>query len=145
MVIVAIAALNFGAIRAAMDQGPTHERLAMGVIPMANFLAVGLLLGFRRRISRPFLLGFELFGATVLASYSIVASLFSEEVVFPYLNSVIQPLSDFFGRPHTPAELLVLYSIATLMLGLPQLVSALAGGLLFRAFGIAERPDHDHR
>src|SRR4051794_10506007 len=98
MVIVAIAALNFGAIRAVMDQGgPTNERLAMGAIPMANFLAVGLLLGFRRRMSRPFLLGFELFGATALASYSIVASLFSVEVVFPYLHSVIQPLSDFFG------------------------------------------------
>ena len=45
-------------------------------------------------------------------------------------EAVIQPLSDFFGRPHSPAELLVLYSIATVMLGLPQLVIALAGGLL---------------
>jgi hypothetical protein len=119
--------------------------MLMGCLPIGNVLAVGLLLGFRRRTSRPFLLGFELFGATALASYSIVASLFAMEVVIPYLHSVTQPLSDSFGRPYSLAQLLVLCSIVTVMLGLPQLVIALAGGLLFRKFRIAERSDQDHR
>jgi hypothetical protein len=144
MALVILVALNLGAIREYPD-GNLWELMPMGCLPIGNFLAVGLLPGFRRRTNRPFLLGFELFGATALASYSIVASLFAMEVVMPYLHLVTQPLSNCFGRrPHSPAQLLVLYSIATVMLGLPQLVIALAGGLLFRKFRIAERTDQDH-
>src|SRR5437667_5701205 len=139
MALVALVALNLGAIREYPVGYLVNDLMLMGCLPIGNVLAVGLLLGFRRRTSRPFLLGFELFGATALASYSIVASLFAMEVVIPYLHSVTQPLSDSFGRPHSLAQLLVLYSIATVMLGLPQLVIALAGGLLFRKFRIAER------
>jgi hypothetical protein len=36
--------------------------LALGAIPMANVLAVGLLIGVWRRGRRPFLWGFETFG-----------------------------------------------------------------------------------
>jgi hypothetical protein len=136
MALVALVALNLGTIREYPVGYLVNDLILMGCLPIGNVLAVGLLLGFRSRTSRPFLLGFELFGATALASYSIVASLFAMEVVVPYLRSVTQPLSDSFGRrPHSTAQLVALYSFATVMLGLPQLVIALVGGLLFHAYG----------
>jgi hypothetical protein len=69
MVLVAIAALNFGAIRALwydLATGRNSNRLevlGLGALPMANVLAVGLWINLGRRGSRPFLLGFEVFGA----------------------------------------------------------------------------------
>ncbi len=76
MAIVAIAALNFGAIRALVNlQFRAHingfPRLAqiigaliLGALPMATVLVFGLLIGTRRRALRPLLLGFEMSGAT---------------------------------------------------------------------------------
>ena len=62
MVAVAIAALNLAVIRVLLGS-PVGELVVLGALPMANVLAVGLLIGLRRRGSRPFLLGFEAFGA----------------------------------------------------------------------------------
>ena len=87
MVFVAIAALDFGAIRAVFDRNSrTSYLLGIGALPMANVLVVGLLIGHRRRGSRRFLLGFEAFGAMALAVYVTVASLFTEDLVIPYLR-----------------------------------------------------------
>lgn len=87
MVAVAIAALDFTAIRALL--GPYTNSLEyqktmlllLGALPMANVLAVGMLIGQRRPASRPFLLGFEAFGAMALALSIALASCFPEEVV----------------------------------------------------------------
>jgi hypothetical protein len=75
MAFVAVIALEFGAIRAlsviqlrANIEGSRHlslmiGALALGAVPMANVLAVGLLIGLWRRGTHPFLWGFETFGA----------------------------------------------------------------------------------
>ena len=54
MVFVALAALNFTAIRAVSDYAdPRGTLLGVGALPMANVLAVGPLIGYRSRRSRP--------------------------------------------------------------------------------------------
>ena len=112
----------------------------MGGLPMAHVLAVGLLLG-RRRGSHPFLLGFEAFGATALALYIAGVSLFTEELVRPFLRLVLKhllepirfrPYLNILGFPY-------LIMIATLIL--PQLAFALIGGLLSRRLSRAKQPD----
>ena len=155
MIFVAIAALNFGALRIWSDfkradiynetstwilnRSDYHnmlvdDALVTGALPMANVLVVGLLIGLRRRRSPPFLSGFEVFGATALALYVAGAIFFTEELVMPYLNLVLKPLARTIGiRPFlSTVKLLILASVAAVMLGLPQLAFALIGGFLFR-------------
>jgi hypothetical protein len=68
MAVIAIAALNLGAIRAVTDHlGPVSSLLAGGALPMANVMALGLVVGCVHRRSRPFLVGFEVLGALALA------------------------------------------------------------------------------
>ena len=154
MVAVAVAALNFGAIRAwsqlriGHGLGPkgrivsyinnTVDELVIGALPMANVLVIGLLLGQRHSASRPFLLGFETFGVAALAFFVVLAYFYTEEVVQPYvlwflrlrsLQRIVANFSPVFRIP-------IFYSIAALLVGLPQLVFALVGGLLSHRFRI---------
>ena len=87
MVFVAIVALNFVAIRRYVDLRIPLQRgiLGLGALPMANVLAVGLLIGQRRPGTHPFLLGFEAFGAVALALYVAGACLFTEPLLISYL------------------------------------------------------------
>jgi hypothetical protein len=144
MVFVAIAALDFRAIRAVSDiRSRTNNNgidiLVLGALPMANVLAVGLLTSLRRRGHRPFLLGFEAFGAAALVLYIALVGFFAEEAVMPYLYLILKPLERTIGL-HTP----IFYSITAVMLGLPQLAFALIGGVLSRQVGIVERPDRTY-
>jgi hypothetical protein len=148
MIFVAIVALDLGAIRAlsgvqfrAYINGSRRfadmiGALIFGALPMANVLAVSLLIGMRRRGSRPFLLGFETFGATALALYIAGASLFTEELVTPFFELVTQhlvvPLRN--GPYITTASVLIPCIVVITILILPQLAFALTGGLLFRHF-----------
>jgi hypothetical protein len=159
MVYVAIAALNLGAIRAWSDITSTGNKmlnggpndqvrfdrimntllradlLVTGALPMGNILAVGLMiLIHRRRGNRPFLLGFEAFGATVLALYIAGVSCSTNEVLRPYLDLVHGPLRKFFGPYITTVYTLAVYSIFVMILVLPQVAFALIGGFLFRRF-----------
>jgi hypothetical protein len=130
MVAVAIAALDFGAIRMGLDRiFPSSELLAMGALPMANVLAVGLLIGQRRRGSRPFLLGFEAFGAMALALYVVLAG-FSPIRVVDYLELLLDPIRTTIGLDRTVALIATIIPVSVAMLGLPQLAFALIGGLL---------------
>jgi hypothetical protein len=137
MVFVAIAALNFTVIRVVLDNGSnTSTLLGLGVLPMANFLAAGLLIGQRRRGGRPFLLGFEVFGTTALAFYVALVICFSEQAVIAYLRVFFYPIEGIMGR-HRPIVLIpILCSAAVVLLGLPQLAFALLGGFLSRRFRI---------
>ncbi len=153
MVFVAITAINFGAIRGCTDFKSAHEddfhytfmidALGTGILPMANILAVALLIRLRRRGSRPFLSGFAVFGATALALYVAVASFFAEELVMRYLHLVLAPLWNTLGGPSAfgTVVILIMYSTAAVMLLLPQVTIALIGGFLFRLFRIAEQTD----
>ena len=140
MVLIAVVAINLGAMLLwSASAGPaagggfsrlTNQGLVLGGPPMANLLAVVFLVGRRHFASRPFLLGFEVFGAMALGLYVAVATLFTKELLFPYVHAVILPLGKPAGQPFSPAQLLLHMSYATAMLGLPQLAVSLIGGFL---------------
>jgi hypothetical protein len=150
MTFVAIAALDFGAIRVWYQHLPYNdadtvwvETLAFGGRPMANLLAVGIMVGLRHPQARPFLWGFATFGGLASALFGVLAYFYTLEVIQPFLvwffelESVETAIRGF----RRDARDLIQYFIGTLLLGLPQLAFALSGGLLTRKFRIAERPD----
>jgi hypothetical protein len=133
MVFVALAALNFAALRAAEDaHSVTGVLLALGAMPMATVLAIGLIIGYRRHGSRPFLLGFESFGAVALALFAVLAASFGEKMLDSYIRIFIEPLPKILG----PAQSLFHIPIACVALGLPQVAFALMGGFLSRMYRI---------
>jgi hypothetical protein len=146
MFAVAIAALNLGAIRAVFDRNSrTSYLLGIGAMPMANVLAVGLLIGHRRRKSRRFLSGFVVFGALALAVYVAVARSFADDLINTYIKlSYNLLLGDTAIQMPTPLQFLP-FAVGDLfraiMLGLPQLAFALIGGFVLWGFGTAERRD----
>jgi hypothetical protein len=101
MVAVAIAATNFAAIRAFVEYvSVLGEVLLFGALPMANVLVVGFLIGLRHSGRRPFLLGFELFGAIALAFY-IALSCFpasQRDIIHNYVYIVLDPVMAIMSR-----------------------------------------------
>ena len=84
MLFVAVAAINFAGVRAALgSRGPTHGLLAIGALPVASVLAMGLLAGRRRPDRHAFLLGFTTFGAVALALYLFLAIFLAEQTLVP--------------------------------------------------------------
>jgi hypothetical protein len=151
MAIVAIAGLNFWAYQACYYYGWTNEGanankrevLYIGSIPMANILAVGMLIGIRRRGCRSFLVGFEVFGAVALAVYITLNSLYCHELVRPYNFRIQNHVFATVRASHIPVFIHVpifLFS-AGVILGGPQLAFALLGGLLSKKLRIADRRD----
>jgi hypothetical protein len=136
MVAVAIAALDFAAIGAILGSGADDFGifLLLGALPMANVLAVGILIGQRRSGSSLFLLGFEVFGAMALALYIALLSCCRRELVIPYLSSLIRVLEQSVGRNRPFVFLPVLFFGSAVMLGLPQVAFALIGAFLCRRF-----------
>ena len=133
MAIIAIAAVDIAVVRAVSDHlNPTLELLALGALPMANVLAFGMLAGFGGRDRRPFLLGFESFGALALAVYIVLACYFTMETIVPFISLFLNPLVPIVGLERSSAVMVVEYSAATVVLTLPQLAFALLGGLLSR-------------
>jgi hypothetical protein len=143
MIAVAIVALDFGAIRALLGS-QIGAFLLLGALPMANVLAVGILVGQQCPGSCPFLLGFEIFGAMALASYVAVTCLFIEptatssylRVLTSYLSLVVDPIDKniTWGRPFVVYPILCV--VAVVMLGWPNLAFALLGGFLSRRFKV---------
>jgi hypothetical protein len=134
MAFIALAALDFRAMRAMFNHEGHTTLLSLGAMPMANVLVVGLLFRHRCRRSRRFLSGFVVSGAMALAIF-IAASLFAEELVNSY---IILAYAEFFGAKGTLRSLQgyfgAYYFILAVWIGLPQLTFALVGGLLFHAF-----------
>jgi hypothetical protein len=148
MALIAAIALEFVAIRAlsAMQLRANIEgshrlslmvgALALGAIPMANVLAVGLLIGLWRRGSRPFLRGFETFGAMALALYIAVVTLLTEELVKPLFDLMVKHLFTtlWYGPYRNNFGHLIGFSVTIAILAIPQVAFALIGGFLFRYF-----------
>ena len=129
----ALAALNFALLRAALDGNSLFlELMALGAMPMATVLAIGLIIGCQRHESRPFLLGFESFGAVALALFAVLAASFGEKMLDPYIRIFIEPLPQILG----PARSFFHVPIACVALGLPQVAFALIGGSLSHRFRI---------
>jgi hypothetical protein len=140
MASVAIAALDFAAMRALFGFGPsTGELLTLGALPMANILAVGFLIGYRCPGSRPFLLGFEAFGVVALAVY-IALVISSPASQYSYMKPLIDPLERNIGRDRPFVFLPIVCFVAVVMLGWPQVIFALIGGFLSRRFKITITP-----
>ena len=148
MIVVAIAALNFGAIRIWYQHLPyddVHsvwiETLTFGGLPMANLLAVGIMVCIRQPQTRPFLWGFATFGGLALAFFGVLAYFYTDQVIRPsvvwfFELEFVETAIRGFRRD---ARNLIQYFIGTLLLGLPQLAFALIGGQLSRKFGIVKR------
>jgi hypothetical protein len=145
MFLVAIAGINFAGIRPLLDDNGQADTvrvlLSLGALPVANVLVVGMLIARKRPGSRPFLLGFEVFGALALAPY-IVAATFSRSGNGPldrYLSLQLDPLRPVI-QPYTFVSVATELFVAIFMLVGPQLVFALIGGLLSRRFKITITP-----
>ena len=147
MVAVAIAALDFGAIRALLDPvWFVAGFLLLGALPMANILAVGILIGLRRPKRRPFLLGFVIFGAMALALYVALTSSFTNPDIAknPCLGLLdsylaLNPTVEIIGPSHPFVFIPIQCFVTVVMLVWPQLAFALIGGLLSRKFKITPR------
>jgi hypothetical protein len=144
MLVVALAALDLGAIRSMIVwKSMWGVLLVLGALPMANALAVALPIGQHPPGDRPFLLGFVAFGAMALALYVATVSRFPREVTM----LSIRPLTDLLVRTLGPDRPLALIAMqcagGVVMLGLPQWSFALMGGILARRhrISIARRPD----
>jgi hypothetical protein len=138
MVAVVIAALDFAAIRAVLDSSSNwSEILLVGILPMSNVLAVGLLMGQRRPGSTPFLLGFETFGAMALASYVALSRSFpGPGPMHSYVSIVIDPVVAIIPHDRPFVFVPIACSVVVVMLGLPQLAFALIGGFLSRRYKV---------
>jgi hypothetical protein len=141
MAAVAFAACNFAAIRPTFDpqQNPVDRTsrllLIFGALPVANILVVGLVVGYRRPASQPFLFGFEALGWMVLTVF--VSSAISDPrwIMEYYLAPILRPLEEATRGMHPfvifPAACCVLMAV----LALPQIAFATVGGLLSRTYG----------
>ncbi len=114
--------------------------MLLGALPMANVLAVGMLIGQRRPASRPFLLGFEAFGAMALVLFIALATSFPREVVLPYLTPVLVPIQRTIGDDRPFVMFPIVSVVAVALLGWPQVAFALAGGFLSRRFKVTISP-----
>jgi hypothetical protein len=139
MAAVAIVAIDFAAIRACIGI-PEVELLLLGALPMANVLAVGILVAQQRPGSRPFLLGFEAFAAMALALFVAFAeaSPFVDNygLMNSYLALAILPIENCVGRNRPFVFIPIALFAYVVMLGWPQLAFALIGGFLSRRFKI---------
>jgi hypothetical protein len=129
MVAVAIAALDFGAIRAVLSY-PEVGLVGLGALPMANVLVIGNLFGQHRPGSRPFLLGFEAFGVMALILFFGLAICFPREVVMPYLEPFLSRIATITGQGRPFVLIPIECFVAVVLLGWPQLAFALLGGFL---------------
>ena len=137
MAFVAIAALNFAAMRALLGfDSVTARLLLVGALPMVNVLAVGILIAQRQPGSRTFLLGFEAFGAMAVVLFIVLATCFPREVVLPYVTPVMVPIESTIGYDRPFVMFPIVGVVAVALLGWPQVAFALAGGSLSRRFKV---------
>jgi hypothetical protein len=145
MAIVAIAALDFWAIRGASDDPiGSHLMLCVVGLPMVNFMAVGLLIGHRYPGSRRFLLGFEAVGVASLA-FLVAQELSGKDWIWSYLTLASEPLRAIIGpaggRKWSASRLLLARAFLSFWATLPQLTFALTGGFLCQKAGAVDWPD----
>jgi hypothetical protein len=148
MAFVAVAALDFATIRSLLIRtlfvpnggSLSLQILGFGTLPIANVLAVGLLIAYRHSARRQYLLGFEVYGALAMVFFAADVlvvhiggwKLFGDDWVIRYLNLLLEPLSQFRmqGAYLTTPHIVLLLSVVAVWLSLPQLIFALIGGWL---------------
>ena len=137
MVGIAIAALNFAVIRA-MLRYPEIGFFELGALPMVNVLVVGTLVAQQRPGNRPFLLGFAVSGAMVLALFVALMILDQNQdgPIFYYLSLLYVPMDKAVGLDRPYVRIPLECSVVVGMLTVPQVAFALIGGVLSRRFKI---------
>ncbi len=150
MLVVAITALDLGVIRAISDaESRSLFLLCVVTLPMANILAVGLLLAFLRPRSRHFLRGFEVFGAMALAFF-VVLAVRADGLVQFYLIPPMALYGATIGPPpplsqNWPSyQLLIGFCFLSIWATWPQLIFALMGGFLYRKPEATGQPNRTH-
>jgi hypothetical protein len=143
MVIVAIVAVDFGAIRMANSALATPY-LAFGGAPMQSVLVIGLLLMFhrRRRVPKPvpFLLGFEVVGWIGHLVY-VVLCLQAAESLDRHMVAVLTPLLNATGASLASLDWILRYTLGMTYLAAPQLAVALVGGWINQRWCKQTRPE----
>ena len=71
-----------------------------------------------------------------LAVFVAGAIFFTDELVMPYLALVQCPSVTIIGQRPPVVQIPILFSVAVVMLGLPQLAFAVLGGFLSRRFKV---------
>jgi hypothetical protein len=145
MVLFAIVAVDCAAIRALLIHVRGSVELAgLGIVPMVNLLAAGLLIAHRWPASRPFFQGFVVYNAVALTlylaavlSFDITGWAFFRDGITLYLRLALDPLVGMLMKrgplPYlTAPDLLVLTLVAMAWLSLPHVTFAITGGLLSR-------------
>jgi hypothetical protein len=137
MVGIAIAALDFAVIRA-MLRYPEIGFFVLGALPMVNVLVVGTLVAQQRLANRPFLLGFAVSGAMVLALFVALMILDQNQdgPIFYYLSLFYVPMEKAVGLDRPYVRIPLECSGVVSMLTVPQVAVALIGGFLSRRFKI---------
>jgi hypothetical protein len=138
MVGIAIAALDLAVIRA-MLRYPEIGFLVLGTLPLVNILVVATLVAKQRPVNRPFLLGFAVSGAMVLALFVALMILDQNQdgPIFYYLSLLYVPMerAGWLDRRYyvrMPLECSVIVG----MLTMPQVAFALIGGFFSGRFKI---------
>jgi hypothetical protein len=138
MIMVAIIGFNCWAIRMILDsRNWSAERVGIGGLPIANILITVLLLRYRCRGGRRFLLGFEVFGTAAVVILCVLMIRNPRPPFFDsYLRLVTDPLIRAWKGPGiwNNLQLLIGHSVVSLWVTLPQLAFAMIGGFVFRNF-----------
>jgi hypothetical protein len=133
MVFIAIVAVNLATIRVGLiHRSAIVDLLELGGLPMLNVLIVVFLIDFLSRRKRPFILGFELIGATALALYVAGVIHYQQRLAVYYLGPFLSRYVLTFGPVLTTVHQVVVYLIAVAMLLIPQVALAAIGGFLLR-------------
>ena len=137
MVGIAIAALDFAVIRA-MLRYPEIGFFVSGALPMANVLVVGTLVAQQRPGNRPFLLGFAVSGAMVLALFVALTDFRPESrgTIILLSQPGTVPVEKAVGLDRPYVRIPLECSGVVGLLTVPQVAFALIGGFLSRRFKI---------
>jgi hypothetical protein len=149
MALVALIAFTFAGVRAWLSYrvghgvgangrpltfiNNTYDLIGYGGLPMTVLLASGLLAGIFGVRSRPFVLGFMVFGFAALIAFVICAVLYTEGVIQPRILWVLRSLPQSVHGLSPAVRTFILYAISARLVFVPQLAVALLGGAIFLA------------
>ena len=136
MAAVAFVALDFAAIRALFGlRDGFSELVGLGVLPMANLLAIVAVVVAKGRGSRPFLVGFVASGAAATLSCFAWSWLSPDSLTRGLVVLLIPIAQSLRTNAFGPTNFL----IAGVLLSTPQLALALLGGGLSSVVGRRKR------
>jgi hypothetical protein len=144
MAVVAVTAVDFGMLVVFLNDAMSEDRsrsdpawlLMLGALPMANILAVALLIAYRRHASGPFLLRIVGFGGIALTGYSATAKR-CPDILNLYIWFFLQYLPYPHAHPPWSFGLVLLASVVVLVL--PQLIFSLLCGVAVRKLNESEQ------